>query len=71
MKRNKTTAFDYIKIRSEQLREDRDKTTDPMDKQWYNRVIEELNWVCISLSQKQNYLKLKKPTTQSANGLEQ
>ena len=62
MKRNKTTAFDYIKIRSEQLREDRDKTTDPMDKQWYNRVIEELNWVAMYIAEPEAKLPETKKT---------
>ena len=35
----------YIETRQEQLREDRDKTHDEHDKQWYNRLIQELDWV--------------------------
>lgn len=34
----------YIEIRVKQLEEDRDKATDTYDKQWYNRIISELNW---------------------------
>ena len=35
----------YIETRQEQLREDRDKAHDEHDKQWYNRLIQELDWV--------------------------
>ena len=35
----------YIKLRIEQLQEDMNKAHDEMDKAWYNRLIQELNWV--------------------------
>ena len=34
----------YIDVRVKQLAEDRDKARDDYDKQWYNRIISELNW---------------------------
>jgi len=34
----------YIDVRVQQLKEDMDKASDPYDKQWYNRIISELNW---------------------------
>jgi len=35
----------YITARIEQLKEDMDKAHDPHDKAWYNRLIQELDWV--------------------------
>ena len=35
----------YIVLRIEQLKEDMSKAHDEMDKAWYNRLIQELNWV--------------------------
>jgi hypothetical protein len=35
----------YIKTRKEQLAEERDKCHDDMDKAWFNRIIQELDWV--------------------------
>ena len=35
----------YIMLRIEQLKEDMSKAHDELDKAWYNRVIQELNWV--------------------------
>ena len=35
----------YIVLRIEQLKEDMSKAHDEMDKAWYNRIIQELNWV--------------------------
>ena len=35
----------YIRLRIEQLQEDMNKAHDDMDKAWYNRLIQELNWV--------------------------
>ena len=35
----------YIVLRIEQLKEDMSKAHDKMDKAWYNRLIQELNWV--------------------------
>jgi hypothetical protein len=35
----------YIQTRIQQLQEDMNKAHDPHDKQWYNRCIQELNWV--------------------------
>tara|TARA_B100000886_G_scaffold228447_1_gene159302 strand:+ start:269 stop:490 length:222 start_codon:yes stop_codon:yes gene_type:complete len=34
----------YIKMRMEQLKCDMEKAHDPHDKQWYNRLIQELDW---------------------------
>ena len=35
----------YIQLRIEQLKEDMSKAHDEMDKAWYNRIIQELDWV--------------------------
>jgi hypothetical protein len=35
---------DYITMRVEQLKEDMEKASNPYDKQWYNRIIQELCW---------------------------
>lgn len=35
----------YIKVRISQLQEDAEKANDSMDKAWYNRLIQELDWV--------------------------
>ena len=34
----------YIEIRIEQLKADRDKAHDPHDRNWYQRLIQELEW---------------------------
>ena len=34
----------YIVMRKEQLAEDRDKASKDYDKQWYTRLIQELDW---------------------------
>ena len=38
-------AEKYINVRIGQLKEDMAKAHDPMDQAWYNRLIQELNWV--------------------------
>jgi len=35
---------DYITVRKSQLLEDRDKASKDYDRQWYNRLIQELDW---------------------------
>jgi hypothetical protein len=40
-----TTTENYIKVRVAQLKEDRQKASDELDKMWYTRLIQELNWV--------------------------
>ena len=40
-----TTAYNYIGVRIEQLKEDREKANDDHDKMWYTRLIQELNWI--------------------------
>ena len=35
----------YIKVRISQLMDDMNKAHDQHDKNWYNRLIQELNWV--------------------------
>ena len=35
----------YIETRQAQLADDRDRASDGYDKQWYNRLIQELDWV--------------------------
>ena len=41
----KTDPKEYIKIRIGQLREDRAKAKDSLDRQWYSRIISELRYV--------------------------
>jgi hypothetical protein len=45
LRKKKNSVEDYINIRIEQLKADRDKASDPHDKQWYTRLIQELSWV--------------------------
>ncbi|MAC71808.1 MAG: hypothetical protein CMP84_16600 [Gammaproteobacteria bacterium] len=40
----KTDIVGYIDIRISQLLSDMDKAKDDYDKQWYNRIIQELSW---------------------------
>jgi hypothetical protein len=35
----------YINVRIAQLKQDMEKAHDDYDKQWYNRIIQELCWV--------------------------
>ena len=35
---------EYIDIRISQLKEDEEKASDPNDRAWYNRLIQELSW---------------------------
>ena len=43
-RKNKTTRADYIKTRISQLMDDMNRAHDQHDKNWYNRLIQELNW---------------------------
>ena len=43
--------YDYLEVRISQLAEDMHKAHDDYDKQWYNRLIQELSW---AQSQKHN-----------------
>ena len=46
-KRRKSVArrkSNYILMRKEQLAEDREKASKAYDKQWYTRLIQELDW---------------------------
>jgi hypothetical protein len=49
MRRNynfqKLQTNEYIDVRISQLKEDMAKASDPMDQAWYNRLIQELDWV--------------------------
>ena len=45
------TMVEYIDIRISQLSNDMNKAKDDYDKQWYNRLIQELSW---AQSQKHN-----------------
>lgn len=36
--------LNYVQVRKEQLVEERDKNTNEYDRQWYNRLINELSW---------------------------
>ena len=48
MRRRKTLSTDdYVSMRIEQLKEDRDKASNEYDKMWYSRLIQELSWVSI------------------------
>ena len=38
------TITEYIDIRISQLANDMSKAKDEYDKQWYNRIIQELSW---------------------------
>jgi len=49
--RKKPDIYDYLEIRISQLSEDMRKAHDEYDKQWYNRLIQELSW---AHSQKHN-----------------
>ena len=44
MKRTNKDTVDYIEVRKKQLEEDRNKANNVYDKQWYNRLIQELDW---------------------------
>jgi len=46
MRRNQPKKVEeYIEIRISQLKDDMNKAHDEHDKSWYNRIIQELNWV--------------------------
>tara|TARA_B100001113_G_C21075086_1_gene607279 strand:+ start:906 stop:1103 length:198 start_codon:yes stop_codon:yes gene_type:complete len=45
---------EYVDVRINQLKEDMGKASDPHDKQWYNRLIQELDWV-IQMDGKPNH----------------
>jgi|GEM_PF-1667501 len=45
LRSKKKSIEEYIEIRIEQLREDREKAQDSHDKMWYSRMIQELSWV--------------------------
>ncbi len=52
MRRGREKDFDrYINIRIAQLKQDMNNAHDDYDKQWYNRIIQELCW---AKSQKHN-----------------
>tara|TARA_B100002019_G_scaffold83817_1_gene72357 strand:- start:846 stop:1052 length:207 start_codon:yes stop_codon:yes gene_type:complete len=45
MKRGRKPDFEkYINMRIAQLKQDMEKAHDDYDKQWYNRIIQELCW---------------------------
>ena len=44
----------YIQIRMEQLEEEREKCHDDHDKMWFNRCIQELDWV-LQMKDKPNH----------------
>ena len=51
MKRNRPVdPIQYIDGRLSQLKEDRDITKNPLDKMWYNRVMQELDWAKQSIN---------------------
>ena len=41
----KLKTEESIDVRISQLKEDMAKASDPMDQAWYNRLIQELDWV--------------------------
>ena len=55
----------YIKTRIEQLKEDMNKAHNEMDKMWYNRCIQELDWALQMLAEPTHdcYMEDKKRTT--------
>jgi len=44
VERKREVGRDYIVMRQAQLAEDRDKASKDYDKQWYTRLIQELDW---------------------------
>ena len=42
---SKKDSHYYINVRIAQLKQDMNKAHDEYDKQWYNRIIQELCWV--------------------------
>lgn len=44
MARRRKTMSEYIDIRIDQLKEDQAKASNPDDRAWYNRLIQELSW---------------------------
>jgi len=44
MKRGTKSTREYIKARIPQLMDDMNKASNEYDKQWYNRIIQELTW---------------------------
>ena len=45
MRRGRNPSFEkYINMRIAQLKQDMEKAHDDYDKQWYNRLIQELCW---------------------------
>jgi len=45
MKRGRSPDFEkYINMRIAQLKQDQENAHDDYDKQWYNRIIQELCW---------------------------
>ena len=55
----------YIKTRIEQLKEDMNKAHNEMDKMWYNRCIQELDWALQMQGEPTHdcYMKNEKGTT--------
>jgi len=45
LRKKKNSIEDYVNIRIEQLKADREKASNIHDKQWYTRLIQELSWV--------------------------
>ena len=45
LRKKQNSMEQYIEIRIQQLRDDRDKAQDNHDKMWYSRLIQELSWV--------------------------
>lgn len=43
-RKTKKQPIKYIDGRINQLLEDKEKVSDPYDQQWYNRIIQELEW---------------------------
>ena len=44
-KRRPQSTREFIQIRIDQLKEDREKANDPHDRLWYDRLIDELEYV--------------------------
>jgi len=43
-RRKEPDIYHYLEVRISQLSEDMRKARDEYDKQWYNRLIQELSW---------------------------
>lgn len=51
MRRNREKSIEqYIEVRVSQLQEEIEKCNNDYDKQWYNRIINELHWASMNIT---------------------